>query len=92
MWIEIFVSVIVLLIVAFVWRFVSRVWTSHEPIEPAGNAGILAGLHPRPTLNSGAVALDEPDDELDSDSDVCLDAARHSRPSHKSRKQEHLGT
>jgi hypothetical protein len=63
MWIEIFVSVIALLIVAFVWRFVSRVWTSHEPIEPAGNADILAGLHPRPTLNSGAVALDEPDDE-----------------------------
>jgi hypothetical protein len=84
MWTEIFWSVIVLLIVVpFVWRFVSRMWTPRQPIEPAGEADILADLQPRPTLNSGAVALDEPDDELDGDSDVSVDAVRNSRPSHK---------
>jgi hypothetical protein len=84
MWIEIFWSVVVMVIVVFVWRFVSRMWTPRQPIEPADEADILADLRPRPTLNSGAVALDEPDDELDGDSDVSLDALGHSRPSHKS--------
>jgi hypothetical protein len=65
MWIAIFWSVVVLLIVAFVWRFVSLVWTSDQPIEPADTADIPAHLRPRPTRNSGAVALAEPDDELD---------------------------
>jgi hypothetical protein len=38
----IFWSVIVLLIVAFVWRFVFLVWTSDQPIEPADAADILS--------------------------------------------------
>jgi len=41
---------------------------------------VVAELRPRPTLNSGAVALEEPDDELDSDSDIYRDAVRHSPP------------
>jgi hypothetical protein len=83
MWIDILWSVIVLLIVAFVWRFVSSTFTPSQPIEPADEADILAGLRPRPTRNSGAVALDEPDDGLEGDVNVSLDAARRSRTSHK---------
>ena len=83
MWIDILWSVVVLLIVAFVWRFVARTFTLGQPREPADEADILAGLQPRPTLNSGAVALDEPDDALEGDVDVPVDAARRSRPWHK---------
>lgn len=61
------------MIVAFIWRLVSPVRTPGQPIEPADDADIHAGLQPRPTLNSGAVALDEPD-ELDADADGALDA------------------
>jgi hypothetical protein len=90
MWIEIFWWAIAIVIWAFVWRFVSRMWTPRQPIEPADEAEILADLEPRPTLNSGAVALDEPDDELDGDSDVSLDAFRHSRPSFRPKGQSAL--
>ena len=58
-------------------------WTPRQPTEPADEADILADLQPRPTLNSGAVALDEPEDDWDGDSDVSVDAVRNSRPSHK---------
>jgi hypothetical protein len=64
MWIKVFWSVLILLVVTFVWRFVSDVWAPRQPIEPADDASVLGHLRPRPTLNSGAVALEEPDDEL----------------------------
>jgi hypothetical protein len=93
MWIEIFWSVVVLLIIAFVWRFVSRIWTQHQQIEPADEARILAALPKRPILNSGAVALDEPDDELDGDSDDFRDATGRSRQNPNNREdQSALGT
>ena len=80
MLVELVWLVIVLLIIEFVWRFVSRMWTARESAEPADDADVVAELRPRPTLNSGAVALEEPDDELDSDSDIYRDAVRHSPP------------
>jgi uncharacterized membrane protein len=65
MWSTIFGWFIVLLIVIFVWRFVARLWVvrheSEEPAEP--EADILARVKPRPNLNAGAVALEEPDDD-----------------------------
>ena len=65
MWSAIFGWVVVLLIVVFVWRFVARLWPQ-QPAEragPADEANVLAPLKPRPNLNAGAVALEEPDDE-----------------------------
>jgi len=82
MFVELVWLVIVLLIIEFVWRFVSRMWTARGPIEPADDADILADLQPRPTLNSGSVALDEPDDDLDGDCDV-YHPIRHSPPPRK---------
>lgn len=74
MWIGVFESLVVLLIVVFVWRFVSRLFVvphesasppvvPHEPASPPDEASVFARIKPRPTLNSSAVALEEPDDE-----------------------------
>jgi hypothetical protein len=65
MWSTIFGWLIVLVLVMFVWRFVSRLWpVRYESDERAGpKAGVLAHLKPRPNLNAGAVAVEEPDDD-----------------------------
>ena len=87
---DLFWLVIVVLIVEFVWRFVSRMWTTQQPIEPTDDADILAELRPRPTLNSGAVAVEEPDEELDSATDLFVDPVRQSRPPRKTDDQSGL--
>ena len=64
MWIGVFESLVVLLIVVFVWRFVSRLWVvPHESASPPDEAEVFARIKPRPTLGTSAVALEEPDDE-----------------------------
>jgi hypothetical protein len=65
MWSTIFGWFIVLLIVIFVRRFVARLWVvRHVSEEPAGpEADVFARVRPRPNLNAGAVALEEPDDD-----------------------------
>jgi len=64
MWSDILVSFVVLLIIAFVWRFVARLWAPRqESSSPPDDAGVFARIKPRPKSGAGAVALDEPDDE-----------------------------
>jgi hypothetical protein len=64
MWFESLVSFVVLLIVVFVWRFVARLWVvPHESASGPDEANVFARVKPRPTLNAGAVALEEPDEE-----------------------------
>jgi hypothetical protein len=59
--------IIVLLFVVFVWRFVARLWHKSEeptgPVWPADNANVPASIRPRPNLNAGAVAVEEPDED-----------------------------
>jgi hypothetical protein len=57
-------ALLVLLIVQFVFRYIERIWDSrYHPAEPDDEADTYARLKPRPKLNSGAVALDEPDED-----------------------------
>jgi|HubBroStandDraft_2_1064218.scaffolds.fasta_scaffold2249353_1 hypothetical protein len=58
------VSLLVLLIVIFVWRFVAHVWAvPKESGSPPDEANVFAQVKPRPKSGAGAVALEEPDDE-----------------------------
>jgi hypothetical protein len=56
---------IVLLMALFVWRFIVqiRAMNQHLPAEPDDEAYVHARLKPRPKLDSGAVALEEPDED-----------------------------
>jgi len=56
---------IVLLMAFFVWQFTVelREMNQHHPTEPDDEAHVHARLKPRPELNSGAVALEEPDED-----------------------------
>jgi len=64
MWSTILGAIIILVSAVFVWRFVTRVWAyeSEEPARP-DDATVPARIKPRPHLNAGAVALEEPDDD-----------------------------
>jgi hypothetical protein len=65
MWSTIFGWLIVLVIVVFVWRFVARLWVAPSESETSGpdDANVPARVKPRPHLNAGAVAVEEPDDD-----------------------------
>jgi len=65
-WGTVFQSIIILLIVAFVFRFIARVCNvQSRPAEPDDCASFTARLRPRPTLDAGAVALEEPHENDD---------------------------
>jgi len=64
MWFGISVSLVVLLVIVFVWRFVTRLWADpHKSASPPETEDVFARLKPRPRSGAGAVALEEPDDE-----------------------------
>jgi hypothetical protein len=57
-------ALLVLLIVQFVFRYIERIWDSrYHPTEPDDETYVHARLKPRPKLDSGAVALEEPDED-----------------------------
>jgi membrane protein implicated in regulation of membrane protease activity len=62
-------ALLTVLLAWLVWRFITR--SLRGPSRPDSGPDNLAGsparLRPRPKIGSGAVALDEPDDEGDSD-------------------------
>jgi len=64
MWLSFLVSILVLLIVIFVWRFVAHLWAApKESASPPDEANVFARIKPRPRCGAGAVALEEPEDD-----------------------------
>jgi hypothetical protein len=63
---QLYIAIAILAILAAVIFFISRT-KPRLPAEPIDDAPVTAGLKPRPRKGRGAVALDEPEDDLDTD-------------------------
>jgi hypothetical protein len=59
--------VIAVLAIVFLWLFLSRKLRPRSPAEPIDQTPVLAGLKPRRPKGSGAVALEEPDEDTHTD-------------------------
>lgn len=61
----VFEFVVVVIAAWFVWRIMTRAMRPSQPAEPEPGdyAGSPARLRPRPKLDSGAVAVAEPEDD-----------------------------
>ena len=60
-----FESLIAVVAIWFVWRFVSALFQPHQPVDPVddGFASVPVPRKDSPKGRSGAVALEEPDDD-----------------------------